>query len=379
VSGKVNLTLQPFTVSKKITLSSLDNNNTDALDLTAKELGRLQDGFRSLTIGQPNGSGPIIINSSTFKDPVTIQAPNASITVNGTGIVGQDNASITLKGATTLYAGLATNNSDISISGNFIEITNNVALRTGTGNITLTADEIDLIGSVSGKGNLLLEPLSANKAIAVMGAANNTPALDLTATELGLLKDGFRSVTIGKDNGSGVITINSSTFKDPVTIQAPDGLIRVNGTGIVGQDNASITLKGATILNAGLTTNNQDITINGNTTLRNSVTLNTGSRGGNISLNGTVNGNQSLTLKAQGGNITVDGAVGSSPKCWNDSVQRHRQCSQPDYGCGWNHPVKRERNHNQRSWSALWGQCPTQQFGHVKHWQWRCDVCWYCE
>jgi CHAT domain-containing protein len=86
----------------------------------------------------------------------------------------------------------------------------------------------------------------------------------------------------------------------------------VNGTGLVGQDNASITLKGATTLNAGLTTNNEDITINGNTTLGNSVTLNTGSARGNIRLNGTVNGNQSLTLKAQGGNITVDGAVGSS-------------------------------------------------------------------
>jgi filamentous hemagglutinin family protein len=311
VSGNVNLTLQPFTVNKAIALSSLDNN-TDALDLTATELGRLQDGFRSLTIGQPNGSGPITINSSTFRDPVTIQAPNASITVNGTGIVGQDNASITLKGASTLYAGLATNNSDISISGNFIEITNNVALTTGTGNITLTGDEIDLIGSVSGKGNLVLEPLSANKAISVMGSDNNTDALDLTATELGLLQEGFRSLTIGKNNGSGVITINSSTFTDPVTIQAPNASITVNGTGIVGQDNASITLKGATTLNADLTTNNQDITINGNTTLGNSVTLNTGSARGNIRLNGTVNGNQSLTLKAQGGNITVDGAVGSS-------------------------------------------------------------------
>jgi CHAT domain-containing protein len=316
VSGNVNLTLQPFTVSKAIALSS-SNNNTDALDLTATELGRLQDGFRSLTIGQRNGSGPITIDSSTFRDPVTIQAPNASITVNGTGIVGQDNASITLKGASTLYAGLATNNSDISISGNFIEITNNVALRTGTGNITLTGDEIDLIGSVSGKGNLVLEPLSANKAIAVMGSDNNTDALDLTATELGLLQEGFRSLTIGKNNGSGVITINSSTFTDPVTIQAPNASITVNGTGIVGQDNASITLKGATTLNADLTTNNQDITINGNTTLGNSVTLNTGSARGNIRLNGTVGGNQSLTLKAQGGNITVDGAVGSSTALGN--------------------------------------------------------------
>jgi len=316
VSGNVNLTLQPFTVSKAIALSSSDNN-TDALDLTATELGRLQDGFRSLTIGQRNGSGPITIDSSTFRDPVTIQAPNASITVNGTGIVGQDNASITLKGATTLYAGLATNNSDISITGNFIEITNNVALRTGTGNITLTGDEIDLIGSVSGKGNLLLEPLSANKAIALMGSDNNTDALDLTATELGLLQEGFRWLTIGKNNGSGVITINSSTFRDPVTIQAPNGSITVNGTGLVGQDNASITLKGATTLNAGLTTNNQDITINGNTTLGNSVTLNTDSGGGNIRLNGTVDGNQSLTLKAHGGNITVDGAVGSSTALGN--------------------------------------------------------------
>jgi filamentous hemagglutinin family protein len=315
VSGTGAIVLEPLMDNKAIAIANIANN-TDALDLTATELDQLQEGFGSITIGKTNGTGNITIDSRTFSDPVTIQAPNGSIAVAG-DIIGEDNASITLKGATTLNANLTTNNQDIAIAGNVISSMSNVAITTGTGNITLTGDEIDLNGPVSSTGAIVLEPLTANKAIALMGPHNNTDALDLTTTELGLLQDGFSSLTLGKTNGSGAITINSSSFKEPVTIQAPNGSITVNGTGIVGQDNASITLKGATTLNADLTTNNQDITINGNTTLGNTVTLNTGSGRGNIRLNGTVDGNQSLTLKAQGGNITVDGAVGSSTALGN--------------------------------------------------------------
>jgi hypothetical protein len=70
----------------------------------------------------------------------------------------------------------------------------------------------------------VLEPLTDNKAIAIAGFNNNTDALDLTATELDQLQEGFSSITIGKTTGSGNITIDSRTFTDPVTIQAPGWL-----------------------------------------------------------------------------------------------------------------------------------------------------------
>jgi hypothetical protein len=166
VSGTGALVLEPLTEDNAIAIAGF-NNNTDALDLTATELDQLQEGFSSITIGKTTGSGNITIDSRTFSDPVTIQAPDGSITVNGTGIRGQDNASITLKGATTLNANLTTNNQAIAIAGNVISSSSNVAITTGTGNITLTGDEIDLNGPVSGTGAIVLEPLMDNKAIAI--------------------------------------------------------------------------------------------------------------------------------------------------------------------------------------------------------------------
>jgi CHAT domain-containing protein len=65
-----------------------------------------------------------------------------------------------------------------------------------------------------------------------------------------------------------------------------------------------------------ITTANQNITINGQTTIGGNVELNTGDSDGDISFNGTVNGitpgTQSLTVTSGSGNITFNEAVGSS-------------------------------------------------------------------
>ena len=118
-----------------------------------------------------------------------------------------------------------------------------------TGNISLTGREINLLGgenSISSNGKLTLHSASENQNI-TLGGFENTAALNLTTSDLATLANGFASITIGKSENSGTITIyspeNSNNsgvrFRSPATIQAES----ITGTGtITGTDDAKITL-----------------------------------------------------------------------------------------------------------------------------------------
>ena len=143
------------------------------------------------------------------------------------------------------------------------------------GNITLTGNEIDLTGdknSVGSNGNLVLQPTEAWQNITLGGSADSS-ALNLTAAELGTLRNGFVSIAIGRADGSGLVSISppttattttttttttpaAVTFQDPIVIRSPLGTGAIQGTGaIAGIDNASITLLGGTVSVGDITSN----------------------------------------------------------------------------------------------------------------------------
>jgi filamentous hemagglutinin family protein len=274
------------------TLDFQDNIEIFGSDITIT--GRQGITFAGSVNGQANQ-----LNNLTVNSPNTVFAQDVSL----------NNLTTQGSGSTHLFG---------NVTGKVLEFQDMVQVEANL--TTLSGDEINFAQMVSGNGkNLVLQPLNPRSAIAIAGSDNNTPALDLTATELGLLQDGFNSITIGRNNSTGNISIDFSTFKDPVTIQAPLGSITVNWE-LIGQNNASITLNGATTLNANITTANEAIAINGNTTLGNAVTLDTGSNGGNISLNGTLNGNQNLTLSAGEGTINFGDALGTDTPIGNLTI-----------------------------------------------------------
>ncbi|EDX78139.1 haemagglutination activity domain protein [Coleofasciculus chthonoplastes PCC 7420] len=437
----VTVTFQPRNKGTAIAIGGSDVEGT--FNLTDDELGRLQDGFNSITIGHAEGFGAVTIGDETpisFSDPITIQSPaeNGTISVNQE-LSGTGNASITLNGTTTLNADLSTENQNITIEGNTTLNVDEVALNTGTGggtihfngtvnssnegnkknltvtsgtgNITFTGeigttndtrlgdivanssgttrfnsnvrannlttdktegdmdevtevtevngnvtifgsqgvqnyqDKLELTGSVileaeeinfgdevSGDGDVTFQPRNRGTAIAI-GGSDADDTFNLTDNDLSQLQDGFSSITIGRSDGSGAVTIgdeNPISFSDPITIQSPaeNGTISVNQE-LSGTGNASITLKGATTLKANLNTQNslntenRNITIEGDTTLDApvddsiaNVALSTGTGGGTIHFNGTVNGSsaatQNLTVTSGTGNITFTGEIGTS-------------------------------------------------------------------
>jgi hypothetical protein len=110
--------------------------------------------------------------------------------------------------------------------------------------------------SIASNGNLVLQPADPSQNIIIEGSSD-TEALNLTAAELNTFRNGFASITIGRSDGSGAISIASGTpnstpvavtFQDPTTIQSPNGTGAIVGTrAIVGTDNATIALFGGTV------------------------------------------------------------------------------------------------------------------------------------
>ncbi|NJS09464.1 MAG: CHAT domain-containing protein [Microcoleus sp. CSU_2_2] len=67
--------------------------------------------------------------------------------------------------------------------------------------------------------------------------------LDLTATDLAALQNGFSSIVLGRSDGSGKISLGGNiTFNDPVTFRSPatSGSINTTGFTVTGADNATI-------------------------------------------------------------------------------------------------------------------------------------------
>ncbi|MEG4043366.1 CHAT domain-containing protein [Microcoleus sp. Pol17_C1] len=331
VRGTGFLVLQPWSPGQNIAIGGSGDVGTNIyLNLTASDLGSLENGFAGITIGRTNGIGSILIaNDFTFYDPLIIQSPAGLGTITTTNsLTGADNASITIKGDGNIRTGnITTHNQEIRIvstagnvttgrlltgtsrtintSVNSSEDTGNSAgdvsvtahgtvtagaietrgdragnvtltgpkgvtagaieaggVQTG-GDVTLTGNEIDLTGdknSLTSNGNLVLQPADPSQNIIIQGSGD-TEALNLTAAELNTFRNGFASITIGRSDGSGVISIPSETpnstpnstpvaltFQDPTTIRSPSGSGAIEGTGaIVGTDNATISLMGGTV------------------------------------------------------------------------------------------------------------------------------------
>jgi hypothetical protein len=172
------------------------------------------------------------IENNLNLDGAFIQKGGGTVAVSGNITTTNDNISfsdpVTLKAPVNFTLGDAT-------------IAFGSSLAAGSNPLNLTAGEIDFSGQVSGTGALTLQPATAGQNIAVGGTDNNTSALDLTASEINLVQNGFSSIDIGRSDSSANVSIASNlTFLDPVNIQTGTGTIAVDGT-LTGNDNSSIS------------------------------------------------------------------------------------------------------------------------------------------
>ncbi|MEM1170556.1 MAG: CHAT domain-containing protein [Cyanobacteria bacterium P01_H01_bin.35] len=254
--GELNLSSsQGFVMTNNLSTANsnttLENNGGD-INIDAQG---------DIITGEINSSGDLIggninINSQTGRIEITTVGIDSSsengragnVTINAATDLDTENINAKGKqsgGNIDIASENTLNLRAISTSSDSIE----------TGNISITGNEINLLGgedSVSSNGKLTLQSASENQNITLGGfentvGANGNSPLHLTTSDLATLADGFASITIGKSENSGTITIyspedsnnNGVRFHDPVTIQAET----ITGTGtITGIDDAKITL-----------------------------------------------------------------------------------------------------------------------------------------
>jgi hypothetical protein len=314
VGGSINISSIQGAVDT--TAGALDSFGPEGGDITVQAQGNVTTGdisSRGLIINAGDSVGGSI-NISSIQGAVDITAgalDSSSADADGVG------GPIAVEAAGGIAAG------GISSTG-----------AAGSGDILLVGEEIDLRGSPGSvqatNASVSLQPFTpAQQDILVGGARDtDTEALDLTVTDLAALADGFASITIGRNDGSGTISIVPAgiSLNDPLILQSPaaGGIIDADGpiqtTGSVGATAPTIGLQdvtsndfqaytGSVTFNSTYATGGGSFTVQGDSTLASGTTVVTD--GGDVNFLGGLEGPGALTIAAGSGDILFQGDVGA--------------------------------------------------------------------
>ena len=298
---------------------SFDNTVDGASNLTLTTNGNVAlkgalGGTTALSSFTSNATNTNVANNITTTGNITLNSP---ATLTGDITFNSATGNITLNKLVTLAVNPTTMTGEDTFIAQKGAIAVNAGITAGQNDLNLTADEINLTAdennssippnSITGSGNITLSPFTPSKNIIVNGLSdsdlpNNKPitnTLDLTVTDLAALNPGFSSITIGNDDGSGTIDINTVTFNDPVTIRSPNGTINVKGA-IIGNSavslEANLVNTSSTTLGADITTKDQPITFLNDVSLVTGAIIKLDAGTSNIQFKKTVDGGGDLSL-----------------------------------------------------------------------------------
>ncbi len=170
IDGSGDLLIAPIASSSRIDLGVAGTaGGQDYIELTDLELGFIDDGFLSVTIGDAaNGSGPVNVESAAFVDPVAIVGGSFSVT---NGLTGDGGVTLIARDATT--AG-----QDITItSGTLFDASGDILLSAGD---NVTIDPAVTINAPNGALTVNVDPVvgdqDAEGGTLSLGGSINTAA-----------------------------------------------------------------------------------------------------------------------------------------------------------------------------------------------------------
>ncbi len=200
ITGTGSLVIQPFS-SGSIGIG--DNTGAD-LEISDEDISHLNNGWDNITFGNSANNNPIIINSSVTWDS----------NIN--------------------YAG---GSGGLTFGGN---------LDFGNNDFTINTDtDIVLTGTLSGHGNLYINPLN-NATIGI--GDGSTGVVNLSTAELAKILDGWNSITFGNSTTSGAIDVQAANWNDSVKFITGTGMITFNGAQNFNNNNLTI-ISGVTPVN----------------------------------------------------------------------------------------------------------------------------------
>ncbi|HYC01638.1 MAG TPA: hypothetical protein VEC57_21080, partial [Candidatus Limnocylindrales bacterium] len=163
------------------------------------------------------GAGDIFITSAANLSVGAITSGTGSDAVD---IRTTGGATLTITNATETLTGDAV----VLDSGTGTLTIADTAFDVAAGSLSLTGDEINLTGgddSIRGNGGtILLRPSTTSLDIRIGAAADSGAPLDLIASDITAIQNGFTSITIGRStDGTGAVSIDGTvTFSDPTAI-----------------------------------------------------------------------------------------------------------------------------------------------------------------
>lgn len=322
VSGTGSVSLQTKDPADEIKVGGTRAPGGDAvddgvLDLSMEDIAQLQDGFTSITIGGVDMTGDInIVGDTTVHDDLVVNAGTGNINIDASlsstdtdgnpagvitlesngGTVSQtvdgaivadglvldgDGATYELDRAENDVDVLAGNTGSVSFSGvddvtigaikvpgtesetqpdgetvTGLTTTGDIDITAGTinveetltsgGDIALTADEMDFSKGVSGSGELAINTKTDGYDIELGGADSpeKPGVLQLSGDDLAQLQDGFSVITVGNDSMTGDITVaGETTVKDDLVLNAGTKDIHIEDELISTEPNGTIALK----------------------------------------------------------------------------------------------------------------------------------------
>lgn len=199
-----SIVLQPSTPTLGIRVAS--GAAGAPLNLTAAEMGFLQNGFSSITVGrESDGAHEIVIGSLTFRDPLRILA-TAGGSIEFGPLTGLDDATLLVNGT------LPTRVSSITLQGGSITIDDDVLLgltstfNTQGGAGLFPGGDVTITGSIDGPGGLgglnILAGAGDVTLAGPIGESSRLLHLDVTGSTIVL---------------PGAHTINQQRYAGPVT------------------------------------------------------------------------------------------------------------------------------------------------------------------
>ena len=97
---------------------------------------------------------------------------------------------------------------------------------------------------IQGSGNLVVRGGNAANTMGIGGAASTSHSLQIDQTELAAIQAGLASITFGRGDGSGLITIGNGSTNANTTIQAATANMSIVGTYTTVGANLTLTTAG---------------------------------------------------------------------------------------------------------------------------------------
>ncbi|MEB3336632.1 MAG: filamentous hemagglutinin N-terminal domain-containing protein, partial [Leptolyngbyaceae bacterium] len=231
-----------------ITLTGINNSSYPGILIGYSSKSSISSGGGNITLTGTSLDGNGIFIQGVSSTP-TLNSGGGNLTLTGNSV---STSSIFLEGAS-----LASGGGDLSLtasgSTSFDFYAISVAINSGSGNLTLTTDSTDLSisNSFSGTGSLLIQPNSPNLGM-VIGGIGAADATFLNGVELASFANGFRDITMGRADSSGTMTLAGNvTFNDPVTLRSPTGGGLISTSTFTLTGGTSVTLQAGDTISIG--------------------------------------------------------------------------------------------------------------------------------